>query len=234
MTRNSGGNKTRTKGRNVRGYAQRWIGSVSQQNGIFSMKHRMPLQTAAVALLLALPMLALANPIPSDPEPFRLPLFLAFFVFLAMEGVILVKLIQRIQPYFPRFVDAWLAVTLMTNILLMISCYRLYHYLAYATHPFRFAGETYKNVVWWQLLVISGEMFVTAVEGVVLYFLVRSPKLVRAAEQAPSFGKCLLYSLMVNLFSFAGGVLATMLFSVDMEFAVLSIGPLFCDPPLIY
>jgi hypothetical protein len=59
-----------------------------------------------------------------------------------------------------------------------------------------------------EIVGIIGEVAVTLIEGIAVYYLYRSPKLTREPEAALSLLRSISYSLAANLFSFTGGLLA--------------------------
>lgn len=155
------------------------------------MKRLFYAQASCIVMVLLYALPAAANPLVWEEDPMhRLLPLLTVVVLLLAEGIILFTLVRTARPYFFRFVGAWFAVTSITYILLITSLNPLVYYPYYKT------------------LEICGEVTVTVIEGIALYYLVRSPRIIRIPEAAPSLMKCWLFSLIANAFSYTGGLLS--------------------------
>lgn len=154
------------------------------------MKNRIYMAVLLAATSLFFPSLLLANPIVEGfwINPDYVLLYSVPFL-LVMEGVILATLAKKSMPYFYRFVCAWALITTVTFLLLMASLEGI---------NYSIGGS----------VGVCGEAVVTIIEAIALYCLLRSQKISREPEYAPSFVQCLLYSLIANTFSFTGGFLA--------------------------
>jgi hypothetical protein len=158
---------------------------------------------AFVMYIFFFPVLSQANPLvwEDDPRP-TMGFLLAVPILLLLEGVILARLAHKTQPYFERFVGAWFLVTTITLALLMTVIESARHSnLSLVVSTMYFSSQ--------EVIGILGELTVTVTESIALFYLLRSPKLTRQPELAPSWVKCLLYSLAANTFSFIAGILVT-------------------------
>ncbi len=131
------------------------------------------------------PSIAFADPIILNPVP-----LVVVPILLPMEGVIVARLGKGTNPYFWRFVGVWTVITTVTFILLMTAIVAMQN----------FVGVTIVGIV--------GEIAVTLAEGIAVFYLLRSPRLTRQPEAAPSLLRSMAYSFVANAFSFIGGLLA--------------------------
>lgn len=162
------------------------------------MKKTLSLLLAAISL--AYPLIALANPIywPEEPNYFQ---FISIPILLVLEGVILASLAE---VNFIRFTGVWSLVTGTTFMLLMLAIGKVTDVANFSNMSF---GEMKATEAYAGVCIVVGEIMVTLIEAVVLYFLLKSTKITGKAGYSPSIIQCLRFSAIANVFSFIGGAL---------------------------
>ncbi len=150
------------------------------------MTTREKIFSIAMLLCIAPPVIGRADPLPRTVgiSLFAVPLL------LALEGLLITVLARHSSVYRRRFVPFWIVVSTLTLALVVFIIVQL-------SGPI---GST--------AAVITAEAVAVVLEALCISVALGKPTFARNPRAAPGFRRALAYSLIVNLVSFGGGLLA--------------------------